>query len=274
MADVSMPSEIVQFMRDQNWGTHHIHWHLVRVWDLVDDAARAWATDQGWSRYDVQEGEEGNGLEFLAMHRVMVRMLLDRFPAHSSLFDGWSTVPTDPADPQDPLPNGATTPFHPNYTTALDRLENDLDTFDGEDLFGTYIETTLRPFPNDPDRRASDNSSGIHNYLHNRFADPDSDINMGNPTVNIENERFWRLHGWIDARWTAYRTASGRSETDPRYLKALEDAEAHMSVPTPDGELALLVTDDEHHHHPTHPVEVPPHVLQSILDVLYTCDVE
>jgi hypothetical protein len=231
MADTPMPQEVVTFMRDRNWGTHHVHWHVVRIWDVVDEPTRQWAQAQGWSRYEVQEGEESNGLEFLAMHRVMLRTLLQNFPQHASLFTGWTTPPTDPTDPNDPLPGGATTPFHPDMLGAIDRLTNSLAAFDGEDEIGTLIETSLRPFPNNARRRSSDVNSGIHNYVHNRFSDENSTINMGDPTVNIENERFWRLHGWIDRCWTNYRQVSGRSDMDPRYLQALEDAEKHMGVP-------------------------------------------
>ena len=34
----------------------------------------AWAQKQGWTRADIQEGEKGNGLEFLAMHRAMMNL--------------------------------------------------------------------------------------------------------------------------------------------------------------------------------------------------------
>ena len=29
MADNPIPAEIVDFMRMQRWGTHHVHWHVV-----------------------------------------------------------------------------------------------------------------------------------------------------------------------------------------------------------------------------------------------------
>ena len=270
MSDVSIPQEIVDFMQQRNWGNHHLHWHVVRIWDVLGADGQQWAEQQGWRRYEVQEGEEKNGLEFLAMHRVMIRTLTSNFPQHANLFSGWSTPPTDPANPNDSLPNGRTTPFDQNMADAIDRLHNNLEAFDGEDLFGRFIETSLRPFPNDPSRRSSDQSSGIHNYLHGRFEDRDSPINMGDPSVNIENERFWRLHGWIDARWEGYRVATGRSDTDPRYIKALADAEIHMAVPAPLGGIqpfgAALWNMEGHSHHALH---IPEEIKSQILDALF-----
>lgn len=275
MSDISIPQEIIDFMQQQNWGNHHLHWHVVRMWDRLSPAAQQWATQQGWRRYGVQEGEETNGLEFLAMHRVMIRTLVNKFPQHAILFEGWSSPPTDPNDTNDPLPGGATTPFNPDMQIAIDRLTTQLDGFDGEDLLGTFIETSLRPFPNTPLRRADDAASGIHNYLHGRFQDNNSPINMGDPSVNIENERFWRLHGWIDARWEAYRVVSGRSNNDPRYLKALAEAERHMAVPSPSGGIQPFAASpwhmDGHAHHDIH---IPEDIKQSILDALYFCELE
>ena len=42
---------------------------------------------------------------------------------------------------------------------------------------------------------------------------------------------FWRIHGWIDARWTAYRKAKGLDDaTDPTYLAALQDAQQWLDA--------------------------------------------
>ena len=67
MSDVSIPQEIIDFMQQRNWGNHHLHWHVVRIWDVLGPDGQQWTEQQGWSRYEVQEGEETNGLEFLAM---------------------------------------------------------------------------------------------------------------------------------------------------------------------------------------------------------------
>jgi len=52
---------------------------------------------------------------------------------------------------------------------------------------------------------------------------------MGDPSVNIENSQFWRLHGWIDARWTAFRAAKGLSDADPAFQQALQRERHHLA---------------------------------------------
>ena len=228
MPDIPVPADIVSWMHHRSWGSHHLQWHVERLWDALSPEVIAWATSQGWKRYPVPEGGEGNGLAFLAMHRVMISQLVSAFPQHKALFTGWPQPPTDPKDPNDPVPGEDDPPLSSDMLAAIDRLHTNLTIFDGEDELGRFIETSFRPFPNEPRRRSTDRSCGIHNYLHNRFMDQSSPIDIGDPAVNIENSQFWRLHGWIDARWSAYRTATGRSDTDAAYLKLLEQAAMHM----------------------------------------------
>src|SRR5690349_12365403 len=70
-----MPKAIMDFEAKYAWGNHHVEWHTVRRWDLLDESSRQWAERRGWRRATFQEGEVGNGYEFLAMHRAMLRVL-------------------------------------------------------------------------------------------------------------------------------------------------------------------------------------------------------
>jgi len=232
MADVAMPDEIVAWTKSQGWGPHHLRWHVERIWDRLPPDTIAWAQQQGWTRGPIQEGEETNGLAFLAMHRVMIELLVKQFPAHADLFAGWITPPMNPDDPDDPVsPNavfGTGGPFNTDMASAVQRIEGSPGTFDGDDAIGMFIETAWRPFPNVPRRREPDRASGIHNYLHGRFTGASVDLDMGNPEVNIHNQRFWRLHGWIERNWSIYRTVTGRSDDDPRYKAAIDEAQNHL----------------------------------------------
>jgi hypothetical protein len=228
---LAMPKEILTFEKQNNWGTHHLMWHTERQWDLLGASDQAWAKKQGWARADIQEGAKGNGLEFLAMHRVMIRMLSEKFPKHAALFNGWTTVPTDPNDKTDPLPNGAEDAFDPAKLPALDKLANHLADLKSDDEIGLYLETAHRPTASNPKARSTDAATGIHNYVHNRFADQNSKIDIGDPSVNLQNKRFWRLHGYIESRWTAFRTLKHLTETDPAYAAAISKAE-QMLTPT------------------------------------------
>lgn len=249
MADIPMPQEIIDWMRARDWGQHHLRWHVERIWGRLPPASRAFFAQRGWSAYPVQEGEESNGLEFLAMHRVMLRQIHASFPQHAALLAGWTQVPTDPDDANDPVPPSTEErEFRATMRTALERLVGAGNPeFDGEDALGLYIQTEARPFPAQPRRRSADTATGLHNYLHGRWQDDDSAINLGDPEVNLENQRFWSLHGWIDGRWTAYREATGRSEGDPRYVAALREAEQHMGAHGDHGDHGPHGLEEAHH---------------------------
>ncbi len=225
-----MPRVIVDFLNQQGWGRHHLEWHTTRRWDLLAEADIEWAQRQGWRRATLQEGTPGNGLEFLAMHRVMLRTLSKKAPRYASLFAGWKQVPTDPRDRADPLPGGDDSGFDVEMQKALARLETQLDGIKSDDELGLFLETTLRPSRTNPRARAKDKRAGLHNYLHNRFTDAGSKIDIGDPSVNLANKRFWRLHGWIDAVWTRWRALKGLGDDAPAYARALALAEAEMSA--------------------------------------------
>jgi hypothetical protein len=230
MPEPLMPAEVVTWMHSRDWGMHHVYWHATRQWDLLSQAEQQQLTAAEQTRADHQEGEAGNGWEFLVMHRAMIRLLRQQFSNYSQLFAGWPTPPTDPNSGSDPVPdNGEPKTFDPNKIQAINTLQTSVGRFASDDECGLFTETALRPTPGNPSHRSSDKQTGIHNYLHNRFTDSASPVDMGNPQVNIENQRFWRLHGWIDNRWSAFRTAKNLSETESTYVAALAAAEEHMS---------------------------------------------
>lgn len=217
MADPRMPDDAGEWMRTLGWPAHHEQWHVESRWDYwraraAQGDVRAqeivdYAAEQGWSRAAIQEGATGHGLEFLAMHRAMLQLVGETFPQHASLLEGWPTPPRDSNAPDEEVPGGVA--FLPAMAEA----------------------TALRPTPADPLTRSSDPRTGIHNWLHNRWTDPASDVNLGDPTKNLFNARFWRLHGWIDRQWSRFRSAKGLSDEDPGYLALLEGYRAMMSHP-------------------------------------------
>jgi hypothetical protein len=159
------------------------------------------------------------------MHRAMIILLEKKFPQYSSLFDGWKTPPTNPNDTEDPVQSGVA--FDKDKLIGIDLIENNPNFFQTEDDFGVFIETTIQGLPNNPNNRRTDMRYGNHNYLHNRWTDNSSPINLGDPKVNIFNVRFWKLHGWIDMVWTKFRKAKGLSDNDPNYKKTI-DYYVHM----------------------------------------------
>jgi hypothetical protein len=218
-----VPAQLVAYMESHGWGQLHTAWHTARRWDLLPPASLAFAQSQGWARAQRQEGEPGNGVEFLAMHRMMFEMLRSQPGATPELFAGWPTPPTEPH---------AGVAFDPNMRVAIDRIEHHLGEFASEDALGLYIETAMRPTPGHPGDRAQDVTAGVHNYLHNRFQDRASPVDLGNPAVNLMNRRFWQLHGWIDHVWAAYRAQHGLRDDDPAYQAAMAEAMRAMSIHT------------------------------------------
>lgn len=227
-----IPKEISQWMDQRAWGIHHKVWHFARRWELNPDLNQ-YVLNHGGHREDRQEGMEGNGLDFLAMHRNMIRVLRHHFPRYDGIWHGWNVVPTDPDTPPDPtdqMPTG--TPhriFDPDKLKAIAILTDCLDGFDCDDELGLFIETSNRPLKDNPGHMSPDRKTGIHNYLHGRFSlprngcDPDQAVSMANFLGNIKNQRFWRLHGWIDNTWTCFRRLKGLGEDEPAYQRALRE---------------------------------------------------
>lgn len=220
---LSMPQDVVAYLATHHHNHMHLDFHVARMWDRFDADTKKWATDEGISRWRLQEGAPTTGLEFLAMHRLMIDELRKEFPQYEALFAGWDKPPTDPRDPANPLPNGATDAFDPDMLAAIDKLQNDLSGFASDDDFALFLQTKSRP-----SGTVADRSAGMHNYLHNRFADDKSPITVGDPSVNLNNQVFWRIHGWVDSRWTAYRKAKGLDDTDPTYQAAMSAAQTWM----------------------------------------------
>jgi hypothetical protein len=244
----SVPPSMTDFIRREGWNCMHRGWHAVRGWNfMLVPADKQFAVDHGWLKFEpgtttlvdprvASEGAPTNGLEFLAMHRVMLSMLRAQFPQYSQVLAGWTIVPqVDSVD--DRLPPMARN-FDSNYASALSRLSSavTLKAFQTDDEFGAYIQTKHFPgrgrdiYALNPDR-----SAGIHNYMHNRFniadvANPAFTVRMSNFSRNIENKVFWKLHGWLDGRWTAFRTAMGFNDTtDVNYRAAMNAACTHMN---------------------------------------------
>lgn len=244
MTEPVMPAEILAYMNACQWSTHHAAWHGARIWHLIGDAGKAFVTRHAGGQASRQEGAPGNGMDFLAMHRVMLETLRTGFPTHSRLLDGWVTVPIDPNDPNDPKPQNLTpAAFDSKRIDAVRRIEDDIGSYKDDDDLGLFIQTRLRPLPNDPRRTSTDPTVGLHNYLHERFSSPGSGVDMERSDENFKNQRFWRLHGWIDARWQAFREAKHLGPNDPVYVAAMKEQRDHMMAhPTPARDHAKAMT--------------------------------
>ncbi|UVC06849.1 hypothetical protein IHQ71_16495 [Rhizobium sp. TH2] len=243
MADERMPEDMIAWMTDRNWGPHHDQWHFERRWDFWHARAARGAPEDvgvqayidskvalGYGRSPLQEGEAGNGEDFLFMHRAMLQLLVANFTQSIHFLRGWATLPQDNADMDDPVPpnpagappNPAKDASHPKMAEAITRVEARAPEFPSDEELGLFLQTKMRPVPGDAFRESPDKAAGLHNYLHNRWSDGTSPIDIGRPLVNTFNQRFWKLHGWIDHQWWRFRRSKGMNDGDAAYQTKLK----------------------------------------------------
>lgn len=235
MADPRLPAEMDAYITTRGWGEHHDQWHYEQRYDFYrylaaqgDQGAQEvvdYGDAKGWQRAPYQEGAPGHGIQFLAMHRAMFQLLAENFPQHYAYLDGWPTPPQDPNAPDDIVVSGE--PFPLPKSEGVIIVETRHDDFADEDGFALFLETNIRPTPTNPAERTPDARTALHNFLHNRWSDGTSPVNLGDPKVNLMNARFWRLHGWIDRLWTRFRQYHHLSDTEPTYV-ALIASYRHM----------------------------------------------
>jgi len=71
--------------------------------------------------------------------------------------------------------------------------------------------------------------AGVHNWLHGMLEDSRSPITVGDPRSNLPNILFWRIHGWIEAKWKAFEAVHKRSADEEQlYQGFITLFRAHM----------------------------------------------
>jgi hypothetical protein len=244
-SDRGMPHSVLSYIRASGWNCMHREWHDVRQLSFLIGAETAYIAKYHptWVQVNPQEGEVGNGMAFLAMHRAMIGILRSRFaknldsPKYVPLKGwAWGKVPRDLDDPTSPVPGFTRRPFDDRYAKVISTFETSIAAFSSEaanvgtdDAFGLYVQTKRRPIPGTAWNLSRDLSTGIHNYLHGRFNDPQSAVRMGNFSRNLESQYFWQVHGWLDEAWSRFRkTHSPPDAMDAAYTQAMNVACTHM----------------------------------------------
>jgi hypothetical protein len=156
---------------------------------------------------------DGDGLQFLAMHRHMIQSLKQLWPNHQEQFTGFDHFPQSAND----VPEQWRADWKAFSSTELanakiaDEIDKHLDMFPSEGAFGRWLQCLAPTY------------SGLHGALHFAWVRTQNDTHgLGNQFTNIDNYMFWKLHGWIDNVWEKYRVAKGLKPDD----MALTDAVA------------------------------------------------
>ena len=239
-----VPKNVHNYLEKYQWGDYHIVFHMSRKWFLLGDQGRDWLKRVGESRPDLQEGDPGNGVEFLTMHRAMIEHLKERWgdepvtndpegrTTFSAVLDGWTTDAQLIAGLEKAGGDVA------RFKAGLAKLNN-FASFASEDEFGNFLQTTLRLSgevdPNDTSLRFYSRDTtvgaGVHNWLHGQFQDPSSPIDVGNPQTNLSNIMFWRIHGWIEAKWKQFEAVHRRTPFEMMsYTQQMERFALHMQL--------------------------------------------
>lgn len=151
--ELLLPQEIQDWLDEVDMVQTHGDWHNVRRWDqscmrvklpsgAVCQSAAA-MTARGLSRAPIQEGEPGDGLAFLAMHRHMVRGIRQAFPKHANtVLRGFKHVPMNKADPENPIPwvDVKWSDAQVEAIAIMEDISEHLDLFTSEDDYAKWVQ--------------------------------------------------------------------------------------------------------------------------------------
>lgn len=220
--DTWVQPEVIQWMEDREWQAAHFAWHRVR---RCPGAGGAICTDGPTKGVTIPANQEcksdGDGYEFLAMHRHMIRSLKQLWPNHLEMFEGLDKFPQQAADVPEAWRSqwssfSAAELANAKIADEIDKQEN-YSRFADEGKFGRWLQCGA------PSVQFDLSGSGLHGSLHFKWTPPGNPPHsLGNQESNIDSYMFWKIHGWIDKVWEKYRIAIGKPVDDPVLEAAVE----------------------------------------------------
>lgn len=226
--DTWVQPEVIAWMEAHEWQAAHFAWHRVR---RCPGAGGAICTDGPSKGVVIPVNQEcasdRDGLEFLAMHRHMIRSLKQLWPTHTEMFEGMDKFPQQASD----VPEAwrAVWSSFPEADLANAKIADEIDKpenysrFADEGQFGRWLQCGT------PAGQFNLSGSGLHGSLHFKWTPGDlaagfPEHSLGNQETNIDSYMFWKIHGWIDKVWEKYRIATGKPADDPE-LEAMVEAQ-------------------------------------------------
>ncbi|HEX8466927.1 MAG TPA: hypothetical protein VF620_03880 [Allosphingosinicella sp.] len=238
MADPVMPQEVREHIEALGWPEHHARWHYEQrydfwrhlaaqgVQDAIDIVADGDARAGGGGRH--RKWRRGMGWSSSGCTGRCFSCCSRRFRSMPACFAAGRLLRRTR-----PIPRIRCRTERRSIRTrrrGSSSSETRQRDFPDEDEYALFLETSLRPTPEDPTWRLPDGRTNLHNYLHNRWSDDSSPVNIVDPWLNLGNARFWRLHGWIDRLWTLYREAWGLDD-EPGYRALIDHHRDMMARP-------------------------------------------
>ena len=212
--DLTVQPAVLAWMDAHEWEAAHFEWHSIRRCNGGMSQSRVnICSHTEMIPVDQECKTDGDGLQFLAMHRHMILSLKQLFPNHTEQFEGFDKFPQSASDVPEQWRAAWQTFSSSELANAkiadeIDKPEN-LSRFASEGAFGRWLQCLAPQY------------SGLHGALHFKWVRTQNTTHgLGNQFANIDNYMFWKLHGWIDKAWEKYRVAKGLSPDDP----ALKDA--------------------------------------------------
>lgn len=215
-----LPSPVKADLASEAMRQHHHLWHLVRrerSWNALSQEERAALQKAHWvaPRF---EDQPGAGIDFLGMHREMIghvnHLLHGAGDAAWPAVVGWSQIPFTTDDPDWPVP--------PVWKDAPASFVSAKSEEAAAQMIGVAatLESDGYLRSRSLDRMGTDIEFSIHSWMHLRWSAepleepfdlaPENDW-LGAPFSSHVNKHFWKLHGWIDGRITAWERANATS---------------------------------------------------------------
>ena len=211
--DTVVQPPVLAWMQAHVWESAHFEWHSIRRCTAGTSQSKINICSHTELIPANQEClSDGDGLEFLAMHRHMLQSLKQLWPKHQEQFTGFTKFPQSasdvPAEWRDAWSSFSSQELaNAKIADEIDKPEN-LAKFASEGAFGRWLQCQAPSY------------SGLHGALHFKWVRTQNTTHgLGNQLTNIDNYMFWKLHGWIDNVWGKYRVAKGLAPDD----QALKD---------------------------------------------------
>jgi hypothetical protein len=241
MGAPDLPTELKTFLASPSMREHHALWHFIRAfWDFLPKARQGELTAANWNPPNNRmQTMPGSGIDFLGMHRDMLQEVREFVADRHLVADvtGWPLIPWSDSDPDWPMP-----PTYPEISNPEWKEPLATNTFREE--FTSQYGSVAWMQSHSLDELGIAIENGIHQWMHIHWSAAPwfknaagQDINdiqndfLACPYSSHVNKHFWKIHGWIDDRITAWANLHDGNADLSNAWNGPPDMD-HMSMPS------------------------------------------